>query len=64
MLIEQENAENAPQRHATPHAPSSSSTAAALRAVLKRCSTLVAAATLSVCGRVVWAGPVVGLRFN
>lgn len=39
--------------------------AAALRAVLKRCSTLVAAAaTLSVCGRLVGAGPAVRFRFN
>lgn len=54
------------RRNAMPRPmPQAAAAAAALRAVLKRCSTLVAAAaTLSVCGRLVGAGPAVRFRFN
>lgn len=54
------------RRNAMPRPMPQAAAAAALRAVLKRCSTLVAAAaaTLSVCGRLVGAGPAVRFRFN
>lgn len=53
------------RRNAMPRPMLQAAAAAALRAVLKRCSTLVAAAaTLSVCGRLVGAGPAVRFRFN
>lgn len=53
------------RRNAMPRPMPQAATAAALRAVLKRCSTLVAAAaTLSVCGRLLGAGPAVRFRFN